>query len=72
MPIFNFKCRDENCNKHFERIMKLSELETETIECPECKGDVVRLLSTFGSYSINGNNSASTRPKGVAGRRSNG
>jgi putative FmdB family regulatory protein len=67
MPIFNYQCGD--CGKHFERIIKQSETEDKQ-DCPACQSlNSHKLMSMFGSYTIKGNNGASTRPKGVAGRK---
>jgi hypothetical protein len=49
--------------------MSRDEVETTEMKCPDCKKDAARVLSVFGSYTISGNNSASTRPKGIAGRK---
>lgn len=70
MPIFNFRCNNVDCHKHFERIMKYEELSTDSVKCPECQSeDLTRMMSSFGTYTINGNNDASTRPRGVARRK---
>lgn len=60
MPIFQFVC--DKCGKHFERIIKHSEIDD--VDCPACKSkSLFRPLTAHGSYTINGNNSASVTPK---------
>ena len=63
MPIYAFICKE--CESHFSRIMKYSELETEKVECETCNSSNVERVITVPSnfYTISGNNSASTRPK---------
>lgn len=65
MPLYGFKCPDTDCNKHFDRLLGRDEVDTVEVNCPECKKVAERILSTFGNYTINGNNSASQRPKRV-------
>lgn len=67
MPIFNFKCNE--CGKHFERIVRRDEIDQ--VECEDCKRTdcVTRHVSTFGSYSIKGNNGASTTPRKFRGTK---
>lgn len=63
MPIYRFHC--PKCDKHFERIMKVVELETDgPPPCYECKEvNTTRAFTAHATYNIKGDNSASVRPK---------
>ena len=65
MPIREYECN--NCKKifdHLEMTTICTEGQGEPVKCPRCECvDVTRRVSTYGGYSINGNNSASTTPK---------
>lgn len=58
MPIFSFHCA--HCDKQHDAIV---DRDTEKHECPDCGDAASKVPSTFGGYSIRGNNSASVRPK---------
>jgi len=61
MPLFDFKCNNENCELLFEVFIKTG---GEVITCPACgTDDCVKQMNTYGGYHIKGNNSASQRPK---------
>lgn len=64
-----FKVRDFKCTRCDQKFEALVE-EQEAPACPMCKDSeyVERAPSSFGSYSIEGDNSASVRPK-MAGYR---
>lgn len=65
MPLYVLRC--PHCEHRFERIMKSTDNVNEE-RCPKCdKVDCQKVLTSFSNYSIQGNNSASVRPKG-AGR----
>ncbi len=64
MPIYSFKCTRETCGAETESLMKPWEREN-GVECPECGGKAEPVITTPGGYSIGGNNSASTKPKGA-------
>lgn len=45
MPLYEFQC--SRCEHAFDKVLSLSELETEKIVCPRCgAGDVKRLISS--------------------------
>jgi len=54
MPAYEYECRE--CGGHFERRQKMSEPEVSA--CPECGGQVKRLISG-GAGAITGRGSAS-------------
>ena len=70
MPLYVFKC--ENCGVKTEAIAAVDQT---FILCEECHEEgkppakALKTLSTFGSYSIKGNNSASCTPKKFRGGR---
>lgn len=67
MPIRDFECQD--CGHRFEEIVNAGH-EQDARDCPKCKSSNVGIVpSMLGSYSISGNNSASTRPRGGAFKR---
>ena len=47
MPIFEYKCQD--CSQRFEELV-LNRRQSEP-KCPECGGEVERLISTFSAKS---------------------
>ena len=63
MPIFDLKCT--SCDHEFESLCSSEKLTP----CPVCGAPTEQAISTFGGYTISGNNSASTRPKGAGSRR---
>ena len=42
MPVYEYQCTE--CGEAFEKLVKLDE----EVECPECGGEVVKQISTFG------------------------
>lgn len=67
MPLYSFKC--EGCSLITEELAKV---DTTFIYCPRCSTDehkvkALKTLSTFGTYKIKGNNSASVTPKKYRG-----
>jgi len=57
MPLFEFYC--SHCEEFFELLMKEHK---PWIECPKCKEKAYKQVSMHASYTIHGDNSASTRP----------
>lgn len=45
MPLYDYKCSNEECNKKFEENVKLSEFDTKVVTCPECGKEAKRELS---------------------------
>lgn len=63
MPLYEYQCRQ--CGHLNEFLIRRPDDE-QGIECerPECQSaDLRRVLSAHGGYQINGDNSASTRPR---------
>ena len=44
MPIYEYRC--EPCEKRFESFVMSS---SEQVNCPDCQGEVKKLMSTFAS-----------------------
>jgi putative FmdB family regulatory protein len=63
-PIYEFECQKSDCGKRTESMMKPWEREA-GIQCPECGGKAEAVVTSPGGYNINGDNSASQRPKGA-------
>lgn len=65
MPLRDFEC--DECGEVFEAlIMKASEIKDQ--ECPKCQSkNLSTHLSYPANYTIEGNNSASIRPKRMGG-----
>jgi len=42
MPIYEYNC--ENCDHTFDMLVMQQEVE---VNCPECKGEVKKLMSSF-------------------------
>ena len=62
MPLYEYKC--PACGAEKEKIAKM----TDEVTC-ECGETMKRnVFTTFGGYSIKGDNSASTRPKGAGSK----
>ena len=57
MPLYEFKCRD--CDNNFEELVSFSDLQKNTVECPECSSKNVK--KEISTPSI-GNDSCGTRP----------
>ena len=58
MPLYDFFCPE--CGKLFESLSK----PYDPVKCPECfSWPCERQISAPGNYTINGDNSASTRPQ---------
>jgi putative FmdB family regulatory protein len=66
MPLRDFFCYD--CHKTFEALVRNSDelLEQKCIHCESTKLQLQ--LSAHSGYSIKGDNSASTRPKGAGSK----
>lgn len=64
MPLYDFECPQCGHQEH----NKLTAVG-EPLRCPQCGEWLKRLLSTFGSYSIKGNNTASITPKKYRGEK---
>jgi putative FmdB family regulatory protein len=64
MPLYTLKCT--KCNHEVDRLMKLSDA-VEDEECPLCETRSLQKKTTsFANYAINGNNSASVRPRNAS------
>jgi putative FmdB family regulatory protein len=63
-PLYEYEC--EQCKQVTEEIVYSAQPEPTT--CTSCGGVLKKLMSVWGGYSINGNNSASTRPKGAGSK----
>jgi putative FmdB family regulatory protein len=50
MPLYSFEC--QVCQKIFEEILSLEEMEKGEMTCPECDSKDVRQTLGGGSYSI--------------------
>lgn len=67
MPLHEMDCME--C-KHKDTYLVRNQDELKDERCKQCGSDALQLcLSTFGSYSISGNNSASVTPKKYRGGR---
>lgn len=59
-PIYEYVC--PHCQDAFEEWIHSN--SPAKVKCEKCgNSDAERIISTFGMYSIRGNNSASTSPK---------
>tara|TARA_R110000824_G_scaffold68263_9_gene176745 strand:- start:1887 stop:2078 length:192 start_codon:yes stop_codon:yes gene_type:complete len=58
MPIYEYRCKDENCGKTTEKLQRISDSEKPPPECPECKGETKRLISKT-SFQLKGGGWAS-------------
>lgn len=68
MPLFEMDCME--C-QHKDTYLVRKQEEAKDERCKNCGSDQLQLcLSTIGSYSIKGNNSASVTPKRYRGGRS--
>jgi putative FmdB family regulatory protein len=63
-PLYSFKCTD--CEHEFDEIFRLSE-NSDSTDCPKCEGESFRVLTAPKSYTIKGDNSASTTPRKFVG-----
>lgn len=65
MPIIEYKCK--LCSHKLDLIVSHPIPEVQT--CDQCEGvdSMEKQLSTFGTYAIRGNNSASITPKKYRG-----
>ncbi len=70
MPLHEYHCA--GCGNHFDELIRMP--EDEPSFCKYCaSADIHRSLSAHGGYKINGNNSASSKPKRAASfKRGNG
>lgn len=65
MPWYEYECTE--CEIVFDMIRPISESDRKGL-CPSCGAvDCERTITTHGSYSIKGNNSASVTPKKFRG-----
>lgn len=64
MPIRDYQCK--GCGDQQLDILVLQG-EPEPKKCERCEGDLERMISAPGGYSIKGSNSASTTPKRFRG-----
>lgn len=60
MPIYEYVC--EPCETKAEALIMMGEAE-HAPKCLECHEEMKRVMSAPANYFINGNNSASTRPR---------
>jgi putative FmdB family regulatory protein len=58
--IYEYKCK--KCKKVIEKIVNMSERDN-YVECPDCKTEMKRILSTFG-FIVKGFNAANGYSKG--------
>lgn len=58
MPLYDWKC--SKCQREFE---SLASMGTLMVLCPECRGQADKKPTATKSYSIKGDNGASTTPK---------
>lgn len=49
MPLYDFVCRDTECDWTDELLLKLSEYENEEYDkkCPKCEGEIVRSFTSM-------------------------
>lgn len=67
MPLYEMDCLE--C-EHKDTYLVKSQAEVVHERCKQCGSDQLQMcLSTFGTYSIKGNNSASVTPKKHRGGR---
>lgn len=60
MPLYEYQCK--KCEKKFEMLISLRELDN-PVECPHCgSGKTDRLLSTFSAFVGGSTSSASCSP----------
>ncbi len=57
MPTYEYACG--TCGHQFERFQNIS--DAPVTDCPECHGDVKRVLSGGGGFIVKGGASAHTR-----------
>ena len=60
MPTYEYECGA--CGHHFEQFQSIS--DTPVTECPECHGDVKRVISGGGGFIMKGGTSAPLRSTG--------
>lgn len=67
MPIYEYRCL--KCDREFESIQRVDERDN-GVECPSCltAETVERVITKHSGYYINGDNSASVRPKGAGSK----
>jgi len=64
MPILDFECTA--CQRKFEALVSREDADRGATDCEWCAELAVRVgVSAPGGYHINGDNSASRRPKGA-------
>lgn len=64
MPLYVLRCT--KCNHEVERIMKYAD-PVDAEECPSCETrNLQKKTTSFANYAINGNNSASVRPRNAS------
>lgn len=63
-PLYDFICT--KCGFEFEHVVSVTQVHA---DCPHCENPRTdRLPPIVGGYKINGDNSASQRPKGAGSR----
>lgn len=51
MPMYEYKCKNENCNHEFDKIMKFNDPNP---ECPICKMETEKKISKT-NFQLTGN-----------------
>lgn len=51
MPIYEYECRNNACLHRFELIQRLDD---QAPVCPQCQGEVKRLISAGTGFSLRG------------------
>mgnify|MGYP001553170912 CR=1 FL=1 len=66
MPLYEFECT--KCNHRFDRRLPMSRRD-EVTHCPECQGDVRRLITGGSGFIIKGGTRVGINPCGPVGGR---
>lgn len=64
MPLYEYQCSD--CGHQFEEMLRVTDPTPPCVQCGSIRTG--KLPNSFGGYHINGNNSASVRPKGAGSK----
>lgn len=59
-PMYDYKC--DKCEKCFEELGSIRS-DTQITKCPDCGADAQKQVVAIKSYTIKGDNSASTTPR---------
>jgi len=66
MPFYDYRCLE--CGHEFDVVLSMRDAGTSQ-KCQKCGGKSEQVIKGIGSYSIKGDNSASTPPKSTVRAR---